>query len=85
MKATVGINQGKIKATINSIQSKLKETLRDWVEDILSSVYQWTQGLHEECSVKTEKTQLDLEAVMMSLYKQPKSLCKETTHEEGPS
>lgn len=49
------INQEKIEAAINSIQSKLKETIRDWVEDILSSVNQWTQVLHKECSVKTEK------------------------------
>jgi hypothetical protein len=65
---------------INPIQSKMEETIKNWVEDVLVSVDQWTQGLCEEVSAKIEETQLALQAVM-SLNMQTKSLYEEFSTE----
>jgi hypothetical protein len=48
---------------IHSIQSELEETLKHQVEDVLSCVDLKTLGLHKELTEKTDKTQVDLQAV----------------------
>jgi hypothetical protein len=47
------------------------------VEDVLSPIDQWTQGLHEELNTEIEKTQLGLQAVTTSLNMWTKNLRKE--------
>jgi hypothetical protein len=70
MKATVWVSQENMEAAISSIQSKIGETIKNPVEDILSSVDQWTQGLCQEHNKKIEETQLDLQAEMKDLHKE---------------
>jgi hypothetical protein len=69
--------QGMMEAAINSIQSKLEETIKNMVENILAFVDQWTQDLSKELNVKTEDSQLGLQAMTMSFDVLTKSLCEE--------
>jgi hypothetical protein len=64
-----------MEAAISSIRSELEEALTRWVEDVLASVDQRTQGLQEELNAKMEETQLELQ---MSLDTWTRSLCNET-------
>jgi hypothetical protein len=48
MKAAVRTSKEEIKAAINSILSELEDTIKSWMENILASVDQQTQGLCEE-------------------------------------
>jgi phage host-nuclease inhibitor protein Gam len=47
------------------------------VEDVLASVNQRTQDLHEELSIKSEETHLGLQAVTTTFNTQAESLCEE--------
>jgi DNA-binding ferritin-like protein len=74
--------QGMMEAAINSIQSELEETIKNLVENILASVDQRTQDLCEELNVKTEESQLGLQAMTMSLNMLTKSLCEEVVNQK---
>jgi hypothetical protein len=50
-----------MEATINTIRSELEETIKNWVEYILASVNQQTQGLCEELNTKIEEMHLGLQ------------------------
>jgi hypothetical protein len=59
-------SQEKMEVTRNPIWPKLEETVKNWMDDVLSSIDQWTQTLHEELNVMLEEKQLGLHAVTMS-------------------
>jgi hypothetical protein len=61
------MHQEKMEATIHSIRSELEEIIKHRVEDVLLCVGQKKQGLRKEQTEKTDKTQVDLEAVKTSL------------------
>jgi paraquat-inducible protein B len=63
MKATVRACQENMEAAINSTWSELEETIKN-PADVLVSIDQQTQGLHEELKAKIEKTRLSLHALM---------------------
>jgi hypothetical protein len=59
--------KAKVEVTIPSIQAELEGTIKHQVEDVLSCVDQKIQGLREERTKKIDKTQVDLQAVRMSI------------------
>jgi hypothetical protein len=63
-----------MEAAISSIWFELEETIRNWMENVLASVDQGTQGLSEEIVVKVEETQLGLQTVMTSFDMHTKKL-----------
>jgi BMFP domain-containing protein YqiC len=60
-------SQEMMEAAINSIQSELEETIKNQMDNVLSSVNQWTQGIRKELNTKIEEMQLSLQTVMTSL------------------
>jgi hypothetical protein len=74
MKAKMDIHQEKMEAAIHSIRSELEETIKHSVEDVLLCVDQETQSLRKELTEKTDETQVDLQAVKVSLDTLMKSL-----------
>jgi hypothetical protein len=44
-----------VKAMINCVHSKVEETIMNMMENVLASVNQQTQGLHEEFSEEIKK------------------------------
>jgi hypothetical protein len=69
-----------MEAATNSIQSELEKIVKNCVH-ILVPVDQWAQGLYEELNIKTEETQLGLQAVTTSFYKRTKSIHEEFSAE----
>jgi hypothetical protein len=84
MEAKMDIYQEKIEAAIHFIRSELEETIKHSAEDVLLCVDQKTQGLCKELAEKIEDTQVDLQAVKVSLNTQMKSL-QETVADKRPS
>jgi gas vesicle protein len=68
MRAEIKVGQENMESAINSIWSKLQETIKNQVEEILSSVDQWTHSLHKELNVKIKEMQPDLQTVMTSIH-----------------
>jgi hypothetical protein len=58
MKATVKDNPESMELATKFIWSELEETIRSRVEEVLLSVDQRIQGLHEELNVKIKETRL---------------------------
>jgi BMFP domain-containing protein YqiC len=58
--AVIRSSQEKTEAAVNSVQAELEETIKHWMEDILTSVDQQTQGLHKELDATIGETQLEL-------------------------
>jgi hypothetical protein len=59
--AEIKASQENMEVSITSIHDELEETIRNWVADVLVSVNQQTQGLHEEIDKMMEQTQLALQ------------------------
>jgi hypothetical protein len=74
MKAEMDIHQEKMEAAIHSIRSELEETTKHRVEDILLCVGQKTQDLCKEFIEKIDETQVDLQAVKVSIDTWTRSL-----------
>jgi hypothetical protein len=55
MKASLKDSKAKVKAVINSIQFEVEEIIKNQMENVLVSVDQQTQGLHEEFREKIKK------------------------------
>jgi hypothetical protein len=66
MKAKMDIYQGKMEATIHSIWFEVEEAIIHQVVDVLLCVYQKTRDLRKEVTEKTDKTQVDLQAIRTS-------------------
>jgi hypothetical protein len=50
----VRVSQEKMETAISSFRSELEENAQNWVEAVLSSVDQRTQGVREEMNTKTD-------------------------------
>jgi RNase adaptor protein for sRNA GlmZ degradation len=75
----MGLHQEKMEATVHSIRSEVEETIKHWVEDFLSCVDQKTQGLRKELTEKIGETQVDLQAIRMSIDMRTKSFLETIT------
>jgi hypothetical protein len=70
MKAKMDIHQEKMEVAIQSNWFEVEDSVKYRVEDVLSCIHQNVQGLHKE------PTQVDLQAMRMSIDTRTKSLLK---------
>jgi (p)ppGpp synthase/HD superfamily hydrolase len=83
IKTIVRASQKNMDAAINSIRSELEKTIKNRMEDILATVGQGAQGLHEEVNAKPEETKPGSHGVTLTFHMSTKNLRKETEDTKG--